>query len=517
MVNGLYIGKNALIVNQAALSVVSNNIANANTEGYSKQRVNLTPLQAHSNTSNVIQQAKLGYGVDIESISRYRDDFVDANYRNAVSNKSYYDTINSNGIILENLSNEFTGSGLSTYLDAFFTAANNISLYPTDMTMKTDFVQQGTNLANAIRELYANLKNARTDLVGDVNNPITLETSQIKFCADEINQLLSDIAKVNETIIYQHNTNVGASAGLLDKRDALLDELAQYIPITTDNNPNGSINVSLGKVQLVGGSQVKGSFKVGLGDESNPAIVSFETDSGYVYANNVKDLVGQSGKLGAILTLGSDSETELTVKSMMDNLNQLAQGIAQEVNALQLRSEGGNPTMRAAYYNPNTGKLNITGEKIFVSQNSIFGDITAENISFNSNIAEHPEKVATALVGINKDGTILEPDEIGNNTIAQAFVDLREKSINALGGQTIEDFNTSITTEFGAKLNSAKSNLETHEAVYDASFNQRESTIGVNIEEELVDLVKYQRAYESSARVFTVATEILETLVNLAR
>ena len=105
MVNGLYIGKNALIVNQAALSVVSNNIANANTEGYSKQRVNLTPLQAHSNTSNVIQQAKLGYGVDIESISRYRDDFVDANYRYAVSNKSYYDTINSNGIILENLSN----------------------------------------------------------------------------------------------------------------------------------------------------------------------------------------------------------------------------------------------------------------------------------------------------------------------------------------------------------------------------------------------------------------------------
>ena len=93
MVNGLYIGKNALIVNQAALNVVSNNIANMNTVGYSKQRVNLSSMYDNSVVTNAIQQAKLGYGVDITSISRYRDSFIDSYYRDSVSSKAYYENI----------------------------------------------------------------------------------------------------------------------------------------------------------------------------------------------------------------------------------------------------------------------------------------------------------------------------------------------------------------------------------------------------------------------------------------
>ena len=97
------------------------------------------------------------------------------------------------------------------------------------------------------------------------------------------------------------------------------------------------------------------------------------------------------------------------------------------------------------------------------------------------------------------------------------MADLRLKTISALNGQTFEDFNTSITADFGSKLSSASTNMATQDAVYQSAFDHRESTIGVNIEEELIDLVKYQRAYESSARVFTVANEILETLVGLGR
>ena len=518
MVQGLYIGKNALMVNQAALTVVSNNIANANTVGYSKQRVNLVSMQDGTIATNALQQAKLGYGVDIESISRYRDSFIDSYYRNAVSSQSYYQTISQQGLSMENLANEFSGSGLSSYMNSFFAAANNVSLYPTDITMKTDFVQQAANLASAINNIANQLQETRTNLVGDVNNPVTLNTSEAKVAADEINQLLADIASINETIIYQHNSNVGASSGILDQRDAMLDELAQYIPINTEEAPNGAINVYLGSVQIVGGPNVKGEFKINLGDNNNPTIVSFENEDGYIYSRNVKELVGNNGKLGAILTLGGNSDSEVTVKSMLDNLDLIANEFSRQINNIQVKNESGPPPMTSAYYDANTGELKNASEYIFVTNDGT-NRINAFNIAINEDIFANPHLVATAYVQHNGDvaQTITNPTEIGNNYSSQAMADLRLQSITALNGQTFEDFNTSITAEFGAKLNSAKVNLETQDAVYESAFEQRESTIGVNIEEELIDLVKYQRAYEASARIFTVSNEILQTLVGLGR
>ena len=518
MVNGLYIGRNALLVNQAALTVVSNNIANMNTVGYSKQRVNLQSMYDNSTVTSAIQQAKLGYGVDLESISRYRDAFIDSYYRDAVSEKAYYNTINQNALTLENLSNEFTGSGLSSYINSFFVAANNISLYPTDITMKTDFVQQASNLAGAINNLATELNEARTNLVGDANNPITLETSEAKLYTDEINRLLKDIATLNETIIYQHNTNVGATSGLLDQRDNLIDQLAEYIPIDVTDNYNGGDTITLGNIQLLAGTEVKGEFKINLGDTDNPTIVSFESETGHVWMEDVKNALGTSGKLGAILALGGNGTSEITIKSMLDNLDTLANELATQINDIQLKQEAGPPAMTSACYDASTGELKAATEAIFVTKD---GDttFTALNISVNENIFKNPHEIATAYVEAEDDTTwnIVAPDEIGNNYTAQAFLDLRQEKLLGLQGQTFEDFNTMITTDFGAKYNSAKTALETAETVYNAAYEQRESVMGVNIEEELVDMVKYQRAYEASARVFTVSNEILQTLVNLAR
>jgi len=518
MVNGLYIGKNALLVNQAALTVVGNNIANMNTVGYSKQRVNLQAMYDNSTATNAMQQAKLGYGVDLASISRYRDSFIDSYYRNSVSERAYYETINQSALTLENLSNEFTGSGLSNYINSFFVAANNISLYPTDITMKTDFAQQAANLAGAISNLSTQLNEARTNLVGDANNPITLETSEAKLYTDEINRLLKDIATLNETIIYQHNTNVGASSGLLDQRDILIDQLAEYIPVEVTDNPNGGDTIMLGNIQLLAGTDVRGEFKINLGDTNNPTIVSFEAESGHVWSKDIKNLLGTSGKLGAILALGGDSDSELTVKSMLDNLDTLANEIATQINDIQLKQEAGPPPMTSACYDSTTGELKAATEPIFVTKDGS-STINALNLTVNENIFKNPHEIATAYVEAkdNVNWEIVTPDEIGNNYTAQAFLDLRQEKLAGLQGQTFEEFNTMITTDFGAKYSSAKTALETAETVYNAAYEQRESIMGVNIEEELVDLVKYQRAYEASARLFTVSNEILQTLVNLAR
>ena len=516
MVQALHVGKNALIVNQSALSVVSNNIANMNTEGYSKQRVNLESLVTTTPATNTYMQAQAGFGVDIASISRYRDVFLDSYYRDVNSSKNYYDTISTKGLIVENISNEFNNTGLSTYINEFFSAANTVSLHPTDETAKTDFAQKASNLATVLNNVSTQLENARTTMVGDINNTSTIYSSEASTYVDTINQLLNDLTNVNKSIIYQHSTNMGSSSGLLDQRDALLDQLSQYIPITVSYNINDGVNVYCGDTAIIAGTDIVGKFKVNVGDEHNPTVISFEKEDGYVFSANMKENFGKNGKLAALLTLGSDSDSELSINYILNNLNKIASAMATEVNAVQKMSEGGIKPMASACYNSSTGQLELATEDIFTTSDGST-TFTAKNICVNQEILSHPQKIATAYVEIDEFGKIIAPDEIGNNAIAQAFSDLREKNISDLGGLTFDNFNTTITTDFGSKLNNANINFETQSNVFTATNEERESTIGVNLEEELMDLIKFQRAYEASARVFNAADDLLKTLVNLAR
>ena len=516
MVQALHVGKNALIVNQSALSVVSNNIANMNTEGYSKQRVNLESLVTTTPATNTYMQAQAGFGVDIASISRYRDVFLDSYYRDVNSSKNYYDTIATKGLIVENISNEFNNTGLSIYINEFFSAANTVSLHPTDETAKTDFAQKASNLATVLNNISTQLENSRTTMVGDVKNISTIYSSEASTYVDNINQLLNDITNVNKSIIYQHSANMGTASGLLDQRDALLDELSQYIPITVSHNANDGINVSCDGIAIISGTENIGQFKINVGDESNPTVISFENKDGYVYSANMKEHFGKSGKLSALLTLGGDSDSELSINYILNNLDRIAAAFATEVNAIQKMSEGGTHPMASACYNSSTGQLELATEDIFATTDGST-TFTARNICVNQEILSNPQKIATAYVEIDEFGKIIAPDEIGNNTIAQAFSGLREKNISDLSGLTFDNFNTTITTDFGSKLNNANINFETQSNVFLATNEERESAIGVNLEEELMDLIKFQRAYEASARVFTAADELLKTLVNLAR
>ena len=105
MINGLYVAQNALQATQAALSITSNNLANMNTEGYSKQRADLVAMVANNNSSNLTIQARNGMGCDIGSITRYRDSFLDSVYRENSSNYSYYEEMSGAALVLENFSN----------------------------------------------------------------------------------------------------------------------------------------------------------------------------------------------------------------------------------------------------------------------------------------------------------------------------------------------------------------------------------------------------------------------------
>ncbi|MDD3593137.1 MAG: flagellar hook-associated protein FlgK [Candidatus Gastranaerophilales bacterium] len=518
MVYGLYLAQNSLVLNQSALNVVSNNISNMNTQGYSKQRVNLASMTSNYAASSLQQRANQGMGAYIQNISRNRDSFLDTYYRTETSKLNYYSEMYQTGSIIENMANELNDTGLNKVLQDFYSATQNLSLYPNNLTTKTDFIQKATSVATTFNSVSNQLKQTRKELVGEIGEPSSLTTSKAKAYTDEVNDLLKQLADLNKNIIYQTTNASGSPNGLLDQRDKLLDQLSEYLPITVSETSNSGISVSVGNVTLVKSGELTGVLKIAQGTQDNPAIVSVESPDGSKILTD--DILKQasSGSLAAVLVMGGNSTSELSIQSSLDMLDKFAAAFAQEINDIQLKTEAGPPPMTSAWIDTSTSPstLKAATEPIFVNTSGTF---SASDIKINSAIKDDPKQVSTAYVEAVDDVTwdILEPDEIGNNESAKAFASLRNKNIPGLDNLTTEGYIAFMTSNLGSKVGSVADNLEVQTIVQSEAYTQRESTIGVNVDEELVDLIRFQRAYEASARIFNVASEIMQTMVNLGR
>ncbi len=517
MVNGLYIAQNALQVNQAALSVTGQNLTNINTEGYSKQRVDLSALTAHNTSNNLVLKARNGMGCDIESITRYRDAYLDSVYRENNTRLGYYDELASAGLTVENFANEFAGSGLLQYFDDFYTAAQNLSLYPNDISMKLNFTQTAMSVCSALNSVSESFANQRKSYVGSVDDVESIYNSTAANYVDEINDLITKIADINKKIVNESHLSSTPSSGLLDERDILIDKLSSYIPVTVTNTDNAGVAVSIGKTYLVKSTEIIAQLKVNVGDEDNPVRISVETPQGGIAAKNIMDLT-TSGKLGAVLTIGGHNNEDICLGTFMDKLDGLANEFATVFNNLQLKEEDGPPPMVSAYSNGST--LIKANTPLFVnSSDGTTGNITAANISVSEGIISNPQAIACAYVEAvdNIDWEIVDKDAIGNNGTAQAFYDSRNNKNSVFGNKTFEEFIIDTASDIGTKVNRVNTNLEVAKTTFEAANTQRQSVIGVSMEEELTDLVRFQRAYEAAARVFSASSEILQVLVNLGR
>ncbi len=517
MVNGLYIAQNALQVNQAALSVTGQNLTNMNTQGYSRQRVDLSAMTAHNTSNNLVLRARNGMGCDIESITRYRDAYLDSVYRDNNTRKSYYDELASAGLTIENFANEFSSSGLLQYFDDFYTAAQNMSLYPNDISMKLNFTQTAVSVCNALNTLSDNMSSQRKSYVGSIDDTESIYNSTAANYVDEINDLIDKIADINKKIVNESHISSTPSSGLLDERDLLIDKLSSYIPVTVTTTDNAGISVSVGNTYLVKSTEVAAKLKVNIGDEDNPVRISVETPQGGIAAKNILDLT-KSGKLGAVLSIGGHNNEDICIQSFIDKLNGLANEFANAFNNLQLKEDAGPPPMVSAYSNGNT-LIKATNPLFVNSSDGTTTNITAANISLSEGIIGNPQQIACAYVEATDDTTweIVDNQAIGNNKTAQAFYDTRNYKNPLFGSKTFEEFIIDIASDIGTKVERVNTNLEVAKTTFEASNTQRQSVIGVSMEEELTDLVRFQRAYEAAARVFSTSSEILQVLVNLGR
>ena len=512
---GIYNAQRALSLNQAAIDIINSNVSNINTKGYSKQRLEISQATNVSPYQNPMDASQSGLGAVIDNISRNRDIFLDNSFRQETTDAAYYKEYTDNAVQAETIINELGDTGLNKTLNDFYNSLSQLSANPNDFVVRSSVVQNAISLATKFNNTYTGLQNARTGLVGDITNPDTLTQSKLSIDINDLNNKLSAVANLNDKINLSTAQGMTPNA-LLDQRDQLLDQISEYIPVNITNEKNNTVTLSLGSVELVRGEERTGFFKIEAGaTNDNPSILKIKNDGGSTLSNNVYSMM-TSGKIGAILQMGGNDPSKLTIKEMMDSLNTLANNFASEINNIQT---GGRYIDNSATPHELSDNLSnpivLPGpgtdadpENFFLDSADTTLNITAGNIKVNDNLVSDPYQIAAA-------GLTSGLSETGDGSNAILMSQIRNKNVPVLGGTTTQGYITNLVGKLGTQSKNLQDNYDIKDNILQQVTQKRESVTGVSLDEELTDLVRFQRSYEASAKVMTTISQTLTTIINM--
>lgn len=540
--SALNISSNALSVNESAISVVSHNVANMNTEGYHKQRVNLATRNiAGAIGNNVEAQIRANGGVMIANVMRYNDDYLNNYYRNELSKLKEYEQQLGNLGDLADIFNDLDGKGIDDALSKFYDAVNNLHQYPASSTARINFIETAKTLTATLNAKSIQLDELTSKALGDGESQEALENSKIWVQYSALNDKLEELAAVNKALQTTQTGTLQAN-NLLDRRDLILNDISEFINIDVEEKRNGSVTVFLGDVELVRGSHVTGELDIQTAKSYCEANGLTYPDDWVVkdeYGNPVLDANGntipreaavisivnknedkvivkdansmiKSGALGGLLH-SADLEAEgINVGVVQDNLNKLAQAFANVFN--EINTKGG-----AYCIDPNdTGKLIPTDVDNLIFVGGADGTITAGNIQINPELLTEDGcwKLACAYFD---DPANFDEKAVGNAQNAEAMLGTRNTKLDSLNGMSPEDFYTGLLGKIAAAGSNANTLVDTQQDVVDSIYNKIVGNNSVDLNEELVDLVKYQTAYAAAAQVFNTCNSCLDTLMTLGR
>jgi flagellar hook-associated protein 1 FlgK len=420
---GLQTALSGLVAEQTALDTTGNNIANANTEGYSRETALLepdSPLTIPALSSYTGLGAQLGTGVSVTTITRVRNEYLDAQYR---AQNSSLSAATANAEVLEQAQsafNEPSSASVAGQLSNFWSAWNSLATSPTEEAAKEAVVAAGQQLATTIKQLGSQLS-AIASQVTEQYEALTGPSGEVASIAEQVAQLNGQI-KLSEEGGTPPNE-------MLDRRDALLDKLSSLANITVTEAPDHMDTVSFGEAAkpLVEGTTV----------------------------NWPQELTASSGgRLGALLSLTAPEGALTQLQASLD-------GVAHTL---------------AATVNEHLAKPFFSGET-----------------------------AATLAVAVKSSEVSAGTEAAGGNKVAQAIAALR-------GGAAEKDYAT-LVEKVGSDVQGAKNDESNMQTTVTAINDQRQSVSGVSLDEEMTNLITFQRGYQASARTLTAMSEMLETLI----
>jgi len=611
--SGIEIGKKSLIAHQSAINITGHNISNAETDGYSRQKITLSvfdPLYIPGLTRE-LTPGQIGQGLQVEKILRARDMLLEDRILSEKNGLSYWQSMSDWIYQVELVHNEPTDKSIMHILDKFWASWQELANNPEEISAREVVREYGNALVNHINYNYQALKSIRDNI-----------ESTVEIRVSEINTIGKQIAKLNGEIL--RSESIGDNPNdLWDKRDFLVEKLSNLANIKIARSDKDEFIVYIGEKHLVQGKHFEKLVLVENAENEGYSDVKWENDNSPLkirsgelkalldsrdielkgqinaldmFTINLMDLVNSIHRKGFGLNLKTGLNFFKEEKASLDSLGNYdfsRDGIIDGTMVFRITGENVinkddviglagtitlNNGVKIDYTDTNTvydviTKINNSGGDIKVyinSENKIVvksdtdnlfithiedsGDFLvkysgilknkgqkgafdyktinmAQNISQDYLVTQrlHPsswmsldnaiinevESIAAAK------GTDTKGDGIpnlswgaGNGDSALEIAAIRFERVMIGGNQTITDFYQSLITNTGLKGETAESEKNNRELIVENLSNLRKSISGVSIDEELVNLVKFQHGYQAAARFISEVNKMLDVIIN---
>jgi flagellar hook-associated protein 1 FlgK len=500
---GYYNASRGLQVTQNALSVINQNISNVNTPGYSRQRVELAAGDAYVQPNlSQLSAGQIGQGPVVQQVTRSRDQFLDAQYRLANSKLGANSSTNSALQQLQGITNEPSSDGISSSLQNFFNAAQAMSLHPETAATRSSFIQQALDMTTVFQQQAQQLADLRSNLVGDPLSPTSFTTSQMAINVNSINDKLAAIASLNKNIV-----SIKASGAqpndLMDQRDKILDDLSKLVDIQVTNHDSGQLDLNIGGQAMIRGVAQMDSLSVVQNTGAAPTpddIPAFiQTVNGGVILNDgsAPDITG--GLLKGISDMGGNDPNLTTARGMMGKLDNLMGSIVAQLNTLQAAGRDQNG--------------NLAPAPLFLADPTLNPGQTLDIFHWQVNPAmvSDPTQIAAA---IDDPTSATGFAGVGDGRNALQMAQIKSQTFAALGTNVLDYFNGAVS-KLGIDTQSYQGSTTAQTNQLQAIDTTRQSVSGVNVDEETIDLMRYQRAFEATSKSLKTMDEVMQTIINM--
>lgn len=451
---GVELARLALWSNQRAMDVTGHNVANANTEGYSRQVVSFATAPPH--TAPAALAGQVGSGVLVRSIDRVHSAFLDRQTWSVTSKHEFWGARRQVLRQVEGAVNEPSDAGIRAALDRWWDAWAMLATEPQEPAARTTVLERTETLINVFREVDRRLGAIEDEL-----------DDRLGMQVERVNGLAQQIASLNERVIRAESGGQEAN-DLRDRRARLVTTLSRYVDLRAQETPAGGLRVSVGGVDLV---KERGVRLLEVGTVSGQAAVRWAAEGMQA------DVTG--GRVGAVLQLLNQD-----VASRRADLLDMAQRLSDAVNPIHENGFGLDGSTGNVFFDVPAGGLS-----------------TLDQWRVNPALVGNPDALAASQTGAPGDGAN-----------AQAVADVGGQAL--FGTATLGEHFRAWVADLGVAVEEARQSERTQGLLLEQVSAEREQVAGVSLDEEMVNMQRYQRAYDAAARVLTSADEMLEVLIN---
>ncbi|MCM2280003.1 MAG: flagellar hook-associated protein FlgK [Oligoflexia bacterium] len=463
-------GVSGMMAAKTAVATTGHNIANANTEGYARQRVELETMPA----TDSIGKGRVGNGVKVSRIDRINDEYIEKQIRNSGRDLAHFEE---KDLVLrqtEDIFNEMNGEGLNRLISRFFNEFRKLANEPENEAVRQSVREASQAMVNDFHRLRGEVEDVRKHI-----------DARIEGYTREVNSLSEEVKGLNIKIRAAELGGVSAP-DLQDKRDVALKKLASYMDLATHKDNQGNYIVDVrGVGPLVVGPEVQ-TFSV----QRSPADGEGKPEGAFdlktsASANSTVTHQVKGGRIGALL-----EARDRTLSTVLDRLDELAFTLSEMVNSVHETGFTRHGRQGVTFFKP---------------------------IDFQHRAAEFLELSDEVQASVNNIATAAQPHAPGDNRIAIAISALQSHPFMNEGKANFDDFFNSIMSDVGVAAARNRNGIQQQRDIMTQLGKMRDQISGVSIDEETTNLMQFQHTYDASAKVIQVADEMLKTVLELKR